>query len=66
MERHEAFECPRRPAGCPACGAKLVAAEFDFHQEKVCDKRKEACPNAAQGCYDVMPHGQIAAHITHV
>lgn len=66
MERHERTECPRRPAGCPACGKKLAAGDLPQHEEKECEKRTDACPNAFLGCYDVMPHERIAAHIRHM
>ncbi|CAM9420486.1 unnamed protein product [Ectocarpus fasciculatus] len=66
MERHERTECPRRPAGCPACGKKLAAGDLPQHEEKECEKRTDACPNAFLGCYDVMPHEKIAAHVRHM
>ena len=66
MERHERTECPRRPAGCPACGKKLAAGDLELHEERECEKRSDACPNAFLGCYDVMPHHKIAAHVAHV
>lgn len=65
MPKHENTECPRRPAGCPACGKKLAAGDLQLHQDRECDKRRDACPNAMKGCYHVMQHDQVMAHITH-
>lgn len=66
MERHERTECPRRPAGCPTCGMKLAAGDLQQHDERECEKRSDACPNAFLGCYEVMQHDKIAAHIAHM
>lgn len=66
MGRHENYECMHCPAGCPACGEKVVAGDLKLHQERECIKRMEACPYSRKGCREVMPHDRIASHIMHV
>lgn len=66
MSRHENYECLRRPAGCPACGEKVVAGNLKLHQERECIKRMEPCPYSTKGCREVMPYDRISSHVMRV
>jgi ankyrin repeat protein len=55
--------CPNRMTECDSCHQLFNYSKLKKHRSKECPKRKVGCPNAWQGCIEILPFEVVDKHV---
>ena len=63
VDEHLKTKCLKRAYECPHCGKKGTFASITEDHDKVCEKRRVACPNKGSGCSLSIERGKTKEHV---